>query len=100
MKIRQRQFLWLVHKDRIQDTWSWCVHKLSSNYLRSHDIDGHMHQIGNQVQIALGTSPSTLGTEGLLVRKPQQEEAEIVDQQVVGVVIQPRAFLDEVVVSG
>ena len=52
------------------------------------------------MKVALGASTATLGTEGLLVCKAKEEESEVVQQHVVGVVIEARAFLQVRVVTG
>ena len=39
-----------------------------------------MDEVGNEVEVALGASPSALRRERLLVGKPEEEEADVVDQ--------------------
>ena len=39
-----------------------------------------MDEVGNEVEVALRTTPSTLRRERLLVGKPEEEETDIVDQ--------------------
>ncbi len=70
------------------------------HHIRVHDVDGHMHEIRDEVHVTLCPSPSTLGTEGLLVGEPQQQQPKVVHQEVVGVVKQSGTFLDEVIVTG
>ena len=58
-----------------------------------------MHEVGYEVHVALGSSPTTLGTEWLLIGKPDEEQTEVMCQHVVGGVKYASTLLKIVVVS-
>ena len=59
-----------------------------------------MHEVRDKIEVALRPSPTALCAERLLVGKAQQQQSQVVDEEVEGVVKEARALLDEIVVSG
>ena len=68
-------------------------------HARVQDVECHVREVGNEVHVALGTSSPALRAEGLLVRKAEEEEAQVVCQRVERRVVEACALLEVVVVS-
>ncbi len=60
---------------------------------RVEDVQGHVHEVWDEVHVALGATSSTLSTERPLIGKPEKEESEVVGYGVEGWVIEAGALL-------
>ena len=58
-----------------------------------------MHEIGYEQQVTLWTSSATLGTEGLLIGKTEQQESDVVGQVMEGLIIESNTLLKVAIVS-
>ena len=58
-----------------------------------------MHQVRDEVYVALGTPSPTLSTERLLQSKPQQQQSQIMDVGAKGRVVETSTLLQVAVVS-
>ena len=58
-----------------------------------------MHEIWYEQQITLWTSSATLGTEGLLIGKTEQQESDVVGQVMEGLIIESNTLLKVAIVS-
>lgn len=58
-----------------------------------------MHEVGYKQQVTLWTSSATLGTEGLLIGKTEQQESDVVGQVMEGLIIESNTLLKVAIVS-
>ena len=58
-----------------------------------------MHEIWYEQQVTLWASSATLGTEGLLIGKTEQQESDVVGQVMEGLIIESNTLLKVTIVS-
>ena len=82
---------------RSWQTRGWLYSRRESS--RVDDMEGNVHEIWYEQQVALWTSSATLGTEGLLIGKTEQQESDVVGQVMEGLIIESNTLLKVAIVS-
>lgn len=65
---------------------------------RVDDMEGNVHEIWYEQQVALWTSSPTLCTEGLFISKTEQQESNVMGQVMEGLVIESNTLLKVAIV--
>ena len=65
---------------------------------RVDNVEGNVHEIWYEQQVALWTSSATLCTERLLISETEQQESDVMGEVMEGLIIEPNTLLKVAVV--